>query len=139
MDASRTRPPCSERWRLASASAPTITERAGVGSQLELAPAIDASASATRRRSHIPLFSHSAEPACGTSPREASDTTISMCRARSACGISVENVAYSPDSVADYTLMLMLMAVRDAKSTISRAQVARLPTARASAEENSAT
>ena len=31
-------------------------------------------------------------------------------------GISVENVAYSPDSVADYTLMLMLMAVRHAKS-----------------------
>jgi D-specific alpha-keto acid dehydrogenase len=38
-------------------------------------------------------------------------------------GISVENVAYSPNSVADYTLMLMIMAVRDAKSTISRAQV----------------
>ena len=38
-------------------------------------------------------------------------------------GISVENVAYSPDSVADYTLMLMLMAVRGAKSTISRADV----------------
>jgi D-specific alpha-keto acid dehydrogenase len=38
-------------------------------------------------------------------------------------GISVENVAYSPDSVADYTLMLMLMAVRNAKSSISRAQV----------------
>jgi D-specific alpha-keto acid dehydrogenase len=38
-------------------------------------------------------------------------------------GISVENVAYSPDSVADYTLMLMLMAVRNANSTISRAQV----------------
>jgi D-specific alpha-keto acid dehydrogenase len=36
-------------------------------------------------------------------------------------GISVENVAYSPDSVADFTLMLMLMAVRDAKSIISRA------------------
>jgi D-specific alpha-keto acid dehydrogenase len=33
-------------------------------------------------------------------------------------GISVGNVAYSPDSVADYTLMLMLMAVRHAKSTI---------------------
>jgi D-specific alpha-keto acid dehydrogenase len=31
-------------------------------------------------------------------------------------GISVETVAYSPDSVADYTLMLMLMAVRHAKS-----------------------
>ncbi|MEU6265492.1 D-lactate dehydrogenase VanH [Saccharopolyspora shandongensis] len=35
-------------------------------------------------------------------------------------GISVDNVAYSPASVADYTLMLMLMAVRHAKSTIRR-------------------
>ncbi len=35
-------------------------------------------------------------------------------------GLTVGNVAYSPDSVADYTLMLMLMAVRDAKSTIRR-------------------
>ncbi|WEV26520.1 D-isomer specific 2-hydroxyacid dehydrogenase family protein [Streptomyces sp. 71268] len=35
-------------------------------------------------------------------------------------GISVGNVSYSPDSVADYTLMLMLMAVRDAKSVIRR-------------------
>lgn len=38
-------------------------------------------------------------------------------------GISVENVAYSPDSVADYTLMLMLMTVRHAKAVISRAEV----------------
>lgn len=38
-------------------------------------------------------------------------------------GISVENVAYSPDSVADYALMLMLMAARNAKSTIRRADV----------------
>jgi D-specific alpha-keto acid dehydrogenase len=38
-------------------------------------------------------------------------------------GISVENVVYSPDSVADYTLMLMLMVVRNAKSTISRAAI----------------
>jgi D-specific alpha-keto acid dehydrogenase len=35
-------------------------------------------------------------------------------------GIAVEGVAYSPDSVADYTLMLMLMAVRNAKSMIRR-------------------
>ncbi|MFD4462601.1 D-lactate dehydrogenase VanH [Nocardia sp. NPDC058480] len=35
-------------------------------------------------------------------------------------GISVGNVAYSPDSVADYTLMLMLMAVRHAKSGFRR-------------------
>ena len=39
--------------------------------------------------------------------------------ARSA-GIRVGNVAYSPDSVADYTLMLMLMAVRNAKSVLRR-------------------
>src|SRR5258708_5927074 len=38
-------------------------------------------------------------------------------------GISVENVAYSPDSVADYTVMLMLMAVRHAKSIIRRADI----------------
>lgn len=38
-------------------------------------------------------------------------------------GITVGNVSYSPDSVADYTLMLMLMAVRNAKSIISRAGV----------------
>ncbi|MFI8483747.1 D-lactate dehydrogenase VanH-Sc [Streptomyces rubrogriseus] len=38
-------------------------------------------------------------------------------------GISVENVAYSPASVADYTLMLMLMAVRNAKSTVRRAEL----------------
>jgi D-specific alpha-keto acid dehydrogenase len=38
-------------------------------------------------------------------------------------GISVENVIYSPDSVADYTLMLMLMAVRNARSIIRRADI----------------
>lgn len=38
-------------------------------------------------------------------------------------GIRVENVAYSPDGVADYTLMLMLMAVRHAKSTVRRTDI----------------
>jgi D-specific alpha-keto acid dehydrogenase len=38
-------------------------------------------------------------------------------------GIRVEAVAYSPDSVADYTLMLMLMTVRHAKSVIRRTDV----------------
>ena len=38
-------------------------------------------------------------------------------------GICVGNVAYSPDSVADYTLMLMLMAVRNAKSVIRQTDV----------------
>ena len=36
-------------------------------------------------------------------------------------GVTVGNVAYSPDSVADYTLMLILMAVGNARSTICRA------------------
>jgi D-specific alpha-keto acid dehydrogenase len=36
-------------------------------------------------------------------------------------GIRVEGVSYSPDSVADYTLMLMLMALRHARSVICRA------------------
>jgi D-specific alpha-keto acid dehydrogenase len=40
-----------------------------------------------------------------------------------AVGICVETVAYSPDSVADYTLMLMLMAVRHAKAAVKRADV----------------
>ncbi|MFJ4671492.1 D-isomer specific 2-hydroxyacid dehydrogenase family protein [Kitasatospora purpeofusca] len=35
-------------------------------------------------------------------------------------GILVGNVSYSPDSVADYTLMLMLMAIRDAKAIVRR-------------------
>lgn len=38
-------------------------------------------------------------------------------------GITVENVAYSPDSVADFTLMVMLMAVRNAKAMLRRADV----------------
>ncbi|MFS8104295.1 D-lactate dehydrogenase VanH [Lentzea alba] len=38
-------------------------------------------------------------------------------------GIEVGTVAYSPDSVADYTLMLMLMAIRNAKAVIRRADV----------------
>jgi D-specific alpha-keto acid dehydrogenase len=37
-------------------------------------------------------------------------------------GVCVGNVAYSPDSVADYTLMLMLMALRHARSIIRRAE-----------------
>lgn len=37
-------------------------------------------------------------------------------------GITVGNVAYSPDSIADYTLMLMLMAIRNAKFIVSGAE-----------------
>jgi D-specific alpha-keto acid dehydrogenase len=37
-------------------------------------------------------------------------------------GITVEGVAYSADSVADYTLMLILMALRNTRSVITRAE-----------------
>ena len=36
-------------------------------------------------------------------------------------GITVENAAYAPDGVADYTVMLILMAIRNAKETLSSA------------------
>jgi D-specific alpha-keto acid dehydrogenase len=36
-------------------------------------------------------------------------------------GIAVDNVIYAPDGVADYTLMLMLMAIRNAKDIVSSA------------------
>lgn len=36
-------------------------------------------------------------------------------------GLTVENVTYAPDGVADYTLMLMLMAIRNAKEIVSSA------------------
>jgi D-specific alpha-keto acid dehydrogenase len=35
-------------------------------------------------------------------------------------GLTVDTVSYSPDSVADYTLMLVLMAVRHARSIVRR-------------------
>jgi D-specific alpha-keto acid dehydrogenase len=38
-------------------------------------------------------------------------------------GIAIGNVAYSPASVADYTLMLMLMAIRHARSVLRRADI----------------
>jgi D-specific alpha-keto acid dehydrogenase len=56
------------------------------------------------------------------STRSAGYNHIDVDFARS-IGVSVGNVAYSPDSVADYTVMLILMALRDAKSTIGRADV----------------
>ena len=49
-------------------------------------------------------------------------------------GISVETVAYSPDSVADFTLMLMLMALRNAKSVDQPSRILRLPAGRRSRE-----
>lgn len=38
-------------------------------------------------------------------------------------GITVGTVAYSPDSIADYTVMLILMSIRHAKSALQRTDV----------------
>ena len=45
---------------------------------------------------------------------------IDLCAA-ARLGITVENAAYDPDGVADYTLMLILMAIRDAKEIVRSA------------------
>ena len=42
-------------------------------------------------------------------------------RAAAHLGITVENAAYAPDGVADYTLMLILMAIRNAKDIVRSA------------------
>lgn len=39
------------------------------------------------------------------------------------CGISVGNVTYSPDCVADYTVMLMLMSIRKMKRIMQREEI----------------
>ena len=39
------------------------------------------------------------------------------------CGIHVSNVSYSPECVADYTLMLMLMSIRKMKRIMQRAEM----------------
>ena len=54
------------------------------------------------------------------SARSIGSNHIDVSYARSV-GIRVGTVAYSPDSVADYTLMLMLMAVRNTRSVIRQA------------------
>ncbi len=42
-------------------------------------------------------------------------------RAAEALGITVENVAYAPDGVADFTLMLILMLIRNVQEVVSAA------------------
>jgi D-specific alpha-keto acid dehydrogenase len=42
-------------------------------------------------------------------------------RAAARLGITVENAVYDPDGVADFTLMLILMAIRDAKEIVTAA------------------
>ncbi len=123
MDAGRTRPAFSERWRLASASCRLSPMQRYLKPISNWYLRIDCIS--VGHKTQIPNSTLLALSRAGVeyiSTRSVGYNHIDVQCAQS-MGISVETVAYSPDSVADYTLMLMLMAVRNAKSTISRAQV----------------
>ena len=90
-------------------------------------PATDASAWDTSPRSPAPICSRARKaPAWSTSPREASASITSTCERRREPGITVENVAYTPDGVADFTLMLILMAIRNVKKSSALRETSRL-------------
>jgi D-specific alpha-keto acid dehydrogenase len=102
---------------------PTITAAAASEANIELAFGNRCiSVSHKTRITNSTLFALSQAGVMYISTRSVGYNHINVKYAES-IGISVENVAYSPDSVADYTLMLMLMAVRNAKSIIRRADI----------------
>jgi D-specific alpha-keto acid dehydrogenase len=100
---------------------PTITEAAVSEANIELASGNRCIS--VGHKAHITNSALLALSRAGVeyiSTRSIGYNHINMEYAESA-GLAVGNVSYSPDSVADYTLMLMLMAVRNAKSVILRA------------------
>jgi D-specific alpha-keto acid dehydrogenase len=102
---------------------PTITERAVSEANIELAHgnrciSIGHKAQVT----NATLLALSQAGVTYVSTRSVGYNHIDVNYAKSV-GIAVETVAYSPDSVADYTLMLMLMVVRHARSVIRRVDV----------------
>jgi D-specific alpha-keto acid dehydrogenase len=97
---------------------PTITEAPVSGANVELASGnLCISVSHKSPVANPTLLALSRAGVRYVSTRSVGYNHIDVNCARS-LGICVGNVAYSPDSVADYTLMLMLMAVRNAKSVI---------------------
>ena len=101
---------------------PTITDAAVFGANIELAVGNRCiSVGHKTPIANSTLRSLSEAGVAYISTRSAGHNHIDVDFARSV-GISVEGVVYSPDSVADYTLMLMLMAVRNARSIITRAE-----------------
>lgn len=102
---------------------PTITEAAVTGANIELA--FGNRCISVGHKTRIANSTLDALRKAGVtyiSSRSIGNNHIDVKYAQS-LGICVETVAYSPDSVADYTLMLMLMAVRNAKSVIRRAGI----------------
>jgi D-specific alpha-keto acid dehydrogenase len=102
---------------------PTITEAAAAETNIELAFGNRCvSVSHKTQITNSTLLALSQAGVMYVSTRSIGCNHINVKYAESV-GISVENVTYSPDSVADYTLMLMLMAVRNATSIIRRADI----------------
>ncbi|GAA1341774.1 D-isomer specific 2-hydroxyacid dehydrogenase family protein [Streptomyces sanglieri] len=100
--------------------APTITKEAVSEANIDLA--VGNRCISIGHKTHVTRATLSALSRAGVeylSTRSVGCNHIDVSYADSV-GISVGNVAYSPDSVADYTLMLMLMAVRHAKATVRR-------------------
>jgi len=102
---------------------PTITDAAASETNAELALG-DVCVSVGHKTpvTHATLRALSRAGVRYLSTRSIGDNHIDV-RFAESVGICVEGVTYSPDSVADYTLMLMLMAVRHAKSVICRADL----------------
>jgi len=100
---------------------PTITDAAISEANIELVGQNQCISVSHKTQVTRPILQALSQAGVGyISTRSAGYNHIDVDFARSV-GINVGNVAYSPDSVADYALMLMLMVVRNAKSTISRA------------------
>jgi D-specific alpha-keto acid dehydrogenase len=99
---------------------PTITEAAVAEANVGLA--VGNRCVSVGHKSHVTnatLLALSRAGVAYLSTRSIGNDHIDVTYAESV-GISIGNVSYSPDSVADYTLMLMLLAVRQAKSIITR-------------------
>ncbi|MEN2742839.1 NAD(P)-dependent oxidoreductase [Microbacterium sp. X-17] len=100
---------------------PTITDEAVSVSNVDLARGNRCISVGHKARLAPPVLRELSRAGVAyVSTRSAGYDHIDVDFARSV-GITVGNVAYSPDSVADYTLMLLLMLARDTRSVLRRA------------------
>ena len=115
MDAGRTRPPCSERWRRALASCRPSPRQRYLKHNVGLALGNRCISIGHKTQvTNATLLALSEAGVTYISTRSVGCNHIDVEYARGRRHLR-RNVAYSPDSVADYTLMLMLMAVRHAQ------------------------
>ena len=109
-----------------------LAPRFGVDLEITPAPATESTAALARGRLCVsighktPVGEPTLRALRGAGVRYLSTRSVGAnhvdVRCATSLGIRVETVSYSPDSVADYTLMLMLMVLRHAGSVINRAK-----------------